>query len=205
MNDFRTYITQSGFGLERTAKLTNSKVPITKLVVGEGVLGPELSPANQTDLIHQVKEYAVTIEADPIDPEIWIARAEIPADEGGFSINEAGIKTDAGDLYCYARLPGDYKPLLSEGAGKSYTIRLKFKPGNASTIEIKIDPSVQFATPTDLKNTMSAHDKDKNPHEQYVLKEEVLSETQSAIRACVNTTAQIHNMRRSLTCLALYY
>jgi hypothetical protein len=167
MSDFRTYVTQTGFGLERDAKFNNTQVDLAVLVVGDGVLPDSASPAERTDLIHQVREYAITIEKDDKDPNVWIARGEIPASDGGFFIKEAGIKTTDGELYSYARQAGDYKPLLSEGQGKSYTIRLKFIPGNAETIQIKIDPSVQFATPTDLSNAVQAHIEVIDPHPQY--------------------------------------
>ena len=170
MSDYRTYVTQTGFGLERDAKFNNTQVELAVLVVGDGVLPDSVSPAEQTDLIHQVREYAITIEKDENDPNVWIARAEIPAGDGGFFIKEAGIKTKDGYLYAYARQAGDYKPLLSEGQGKSYTIRLKFIPGNADSIQIKIDPSVQFATPTDLDNVVKAHLEDEDPHAQYQTK-----------------------------------
>jgi phage-related tail fiber protein len=170
MSDFRTYITQTGFGLERDAKFNNTQVDLAVLVVGDGVLPDSASPAERTDLIHQVREYAITIEKDEKDPNVWIARAEIPASDGGFFIKEAGIKTTGGELYSYARQAGDYKPLLEEGQGKSYTIRLKFVPGNADTIQIKIDPSVQFATPTDLENAVKEHLEEEDPHSQYQTK-----------------------------------
>ncbi|WP_421854479.1 phage tail protein [Marinomonas sp.] len=164
MSDFRTYITQTGFGLERDAKFNNTQVDLAVLVVGDGVLPDSASPAERTDLIHQVREYAITIEKDENDPNVWIARGEIPASDGGFFIKEAGVKTTDGYLYAYARQAGDYKPLLEEGQGKSYTIRLKFIPGNADAIQIKIDPSVQFATPTDLDNAVKAHVEEEDPH-----------------------------------------
>ncbi|WP_394179617.1 phage tail protein [Marinomonas posidonica] len=170
MSDFRTYITQTGFGLERDAKFNNTHVDLSVLVVGDGVLADNASPTAQEDLIHQVREYAITIEKDELDPNVWIARAEIPASDGGFFIKEAGIKTQDGSLYAYARQAGDYKPLLEEGQGKSYTIRLKFVPGNADAIQIKIDPSVQFATPTDLEKTVKAHLDVEDPHPQYQTK-----------------------------------
>jgi phage-related tail fiber protein len=171
MSDFRTYVTQTGFGLERDAKFNNTQVDLAVLVVGDGVLPDAVSPAERTDLIHQVREYAITIEKDEKDPNVWIARGEIPASDGGFFIKEAGIKTADGELYSYARQAGDYKPLLSEGQGKSYTIRLKFIPGNADTIQIKIDPSVQFVTPTDLGNAVKEHLEEEDPHQQYQTKE----------------------------------
>lgn len=170
MSDYRTYVTQTGFGLERDAKFNNTQVDLAVLVVGDGVLPDSASPAERTDLIHQVREYALTIEKDEKDPNVWIARAEIPASDGGFFIKEAGVKTTDGELYAYARQAGDYKPLLSEGQGKSYTIRLKFVPGNADAIQIKIDPSVQFATPTDLSNAFKAHAEEEDPHAQYQTK-----------------------------------
>jgi len=177
MSDYRTYVTQTGFGLERDAKFNSTSVDFAVLVVGDGVLPDAESPATQTDLIHQVREYAITIEKDDKDLNVWIARAEIPAADGGFTIREAGIKTESGELYAYARQAGDYKPLLEEGQGKSYTIRLKFVPGNADTIQVKIDPSVQFATPTDLNNAVVAHVNENDPHEQYQTK--VAAETQA--------------------------
>jgi phage-related tail fiber protein len=158
-NRYRTYVTHTGFGLEALANQQGTKVDFAKLVVGDGELPDSSNPADQTKLINQIRHYPVTIELDDKDPTIWVARAEIPADDGGFTIREAGVKVtdENGDLYCYARHPGDYKPVLEEGSAKSYTIRLKFIPGNASVIEAKIDPSVQFATPTDLSNAVKEH------------------------------------------------
>lgn len=166
---YRTYVTQTGFGLEALANQQGTKVDFAKLVVGDGELPDSSNPANQTNLVNQVRHYPVTIEVDDKDPTIWVARAEIPAEDGGFTIREAGVKVtdENGDLYCYARQPGDYKPVLAEGSAKSYTIRLKFIPGNASVIEAKIDPSVQFATPTDLSNALKEHEDKSDPHPQY--------------------------------------
>lgn len=172
IKNYRTFITETGFGLEQNAKFTSTPIPFGKLVIGDGILDDGLNPSAQTDLIHQVKEYGLTIEKDIKDPTVWIGRAEIPANDGGFHIHEAGIKTSDGYLYCYARQPGDYKPMLSEGMGKSYTIRLKFIPSNADIIEIKIDPSVQFATPTDLKNEIKKHNDESDPHKDYLLKKD---------------------------------
>lgn len=168
-NRYRTYVTQTGFGLEALANQQGTKVDFAKLVVGDGELPDSSNPANQTDLINQVRHYPVTIEVDDKDPTIWVARAEIPAEDGGFYIREAGVKiaNENGSLYSYSRQPGDYKPVLEEGSSKSYTIRLKFIPGNASVIEAKIDPSVQFATPTDLSNAIKVHEEKKDPHVQY--------------------------------------
>ncbi|MBJ7536638.1 phage tail protein [Marinomonas transparens] len=172
MSDYRTYITQTGFALESDAKLNNSFVDHSVLVVGDGILPESASAAEQTDLLNQIREYPITIEKDSANPEVWIARGEIPIDDGGFMINEAGIKTPAGDLYAYSRQPGDYKPLLEEGQGTSYTLRLKFVPGNADAIQIKIDPAVQFATPTDLENAIKAHEDKADPHPQYATDED---------------------------------
>jgi len=181
MSDYRTFITQTGFGLERDAKFNNTHVDHSVLVVGDGVLPDSASAAEQTDLLHQVREYAITIEKDELDPNVWIARAEIPASDGGFFIKEAGIKTEDGYLYAYARQAGDYKPLLEEGQGKSYTIRLKFVPGNADAIQIKIDPSVQFATPADLENLKKEHLEEQDPHPQYETHEGASTKVNSAL------------------------
>lgn len=174
---YRTYVTQTGFGLEAAAKAAGAGVfdGSVWFVIGDEALDEATNPQTMTDLLNQVRSYPATIEQDNDDPTIWIARVEIPADDGGFFIREAGIRVDdrdAGDLYCYARQAGDYKPELTEGQGKSYTIRLQFIPGNADVINAKIDPSVQFATPTDLNNAINAHVKEEDPHEQYLKEDE---------------------------------
>lgn len=172
---YRTYVTQTGFGLEAAAKAAGAGVfdGSVWFVIGDEALDEAANPQTMTDLLNQVRSYPATIEQDNDDPTIWIARVEIPADDGGFFIREAGIRVDdrdVGDLYCYARQAGDYKPELTEGQGKSYTIRLQFIPGNADVINAKIDPSVQFATPTDLNNAINAHVEEEDPHEQYAKK-----------------------------------
>lgn len=178
---YRTYITKTGFGLEALANQQNKNVDFAVLVVGDGVLPDSENPANQTGLINQVRAYPVTIEQDKVDPTIWIARAEIPAEDGGFTINEAGVRVvdENGDLYTYARQPGDYKPELEEGAAKSYTIRLKFIPGNASVIEAKIDPSVQFATPGDIDQKINELKNEDNPFPKYIHADELSDSTSS--------------------------
>ena len=178
-SDYRTYVTQTGFGLEAQAKQAGTGVfdGSVWFVIGDTLLDDESNPASQEDLLNQVRSYGATIEPDEDDPTIWIARVEIPANDGGFFIREAGIRVgdrDNGYLYCYARQGGDYKPNLEEGQGKSYTIRLKFIPGNASVINAKIDPSVQFATPTDLSNAITAHKAEADPHAQYLTRADFL-------------------------------
>ena len=179
---YRTYVTNTGFAIESLANQQGKKVDFAKFVIGDGVLPDESNPAEQTDLIHQIKSYPITIEKDPKDPKIWIARAEILAGDGGFSIHEAGVKitNENGELYCYARQSGDYIPYLEEGQGKSYTIRLKFIPSNASVIEAKVDPSVQFVTPTDLSNAIKGHEDKQNPHPQYATDEDLSQAIQQA-------------------------
>lgn len=176
---YRTYVTQTGFGLEAAANAAGAGVfdGSVWFVIGDAELDESINPQTLTDLNNQVRSYPATIEQDNDDPTIWIARVEIPADDGGFFIREAGIRVDdrdTGDLYCYARQAGDYKPELTEGQGKSYTIRLQFIPGNAEVINAKIDPSVQFATPTDLDNAIKAHEAKPDPHSQYLLSAELL-------------------------------
>ncbi|MCW4629657.1 phage tail protein [Marinomonas sp. KJ51-3] len=92
MSDYRTYVTQTGFGLERDAKFNNSHVDLAVLVIGDGALADSASPAERTDLIHQVREYGLTIEKDEKDSNVWIARAEIPASDGGFLLKKRVLK-----------------------------------------------------------------------------------------------------------------
>ena len=145
--DLRTYVTQDGFNEENQNKQLARATNLTHIVIGRGVLADSELPAQQTQMLDEIKRFPVNrLVVDPDDAGVLIVEALIPADEGGWTIGEAGVLTEAGTLYAYARQLGDYKPLLSQGQGQDYLMRLKFIPTNASDVELKIDPAVVMAS-----------------------------------------------------------
>ncbi|MFL9598711.1 phage tail protein, partial [Aeromonas veronii] len=56
-----------------------------------------------------------------------------------------------------ANSPDTYKPQLSEGSGRTQTIRMVLSVSDTSAVELKIDPSVVLATRKYVDDVMAAH------------------------------------------------
>lgn len=101
----------------------------------------------QTQLINEWRRAPlnqVRIAAD--NPNVVITEQIIPADVGGQWIREIGLYDREGDLVAVANCAPSYKPLLSQGSGKTQVVRMNFIVSSAANIELKVDPSVVVAT-----------------------------------------------------------
>ncbi|PYY88557.1 phage tail protein [Pseudomonas sp. TKO26] len=101
----------------------------------------------QTKLINEWRRAPLNqLSIDPANPSIIVAEQVIPAEVGGKWIREVGLYDAAGDLVAVANCPPSYKPLLSQGSGRTQTVRMNLIVGGTANIELKIDPSVVLAT-----------------------------------------------------------
>lgn len=140
------------------AKIANSialgtKVDLKTMKIGDSN-GVYYNPSeSQTDLVHVV--YTCEINNIEIDKKNanWInVVCAIPADVGNFYIREVGIFDADGDLIAIGKYPETYKPLASDGSTKELYIKMTFEVTNASSVTLKIDPTVILATKTDISN-----------------------------------------------------
>jgi phage-related tail fiber protein len=130
-----------------------TKVNLTTLAVGDGG-GDYYEPTeSQAALKHQV--WSGNINSINVDSQNsnWIKiSAIIPTSDGGFTIREAGIFDDSGNLIAVGKYPETYKPVLSEGSSKDLTINIILEISNTSSVTLKVDPTVVLATKNDLNN-----------------------------------------------------
>lgn len=140
------------------AKIANSialgtKVDLKTMKIGDSN-GVYYNPSeSQTDLVHVV--YTCEINNIEIDKKNanWInVVCAIPADVGNFYIREVGIFDADGDLIAIGKYPETYKPLASDGSTKELYIKMTFEVTSASSVILKIDPTVILATKTDISN-----------------------------------------------------
>ncbi|WP_230086428.1 phage tail protein, partial [Providencia alcalifaciens] len=75
-----------------------------------------------------------------------IAEQIIPESEGGWFIREIGLFDKAGNLIAVANCPETYKPQLTEGSGRTQSIRMVLIVSHTESVTLKIDPSVVLAT-----------------------------------------------------------
>lgn len=124
-------------------------VPWTFAQMGVGdANGGEPTPSRaQTKLINERRRAPLNqIKVDPANPSIIIAEQIIPPDVGGWWIREIGLYDAAGDLVAVANCAPSFKPLLSQGTGKTQIVRLNIIVTSTANVELKIDPAVVLAT-----------------------------------------------------------
>ncbi|EPI8560820.1 phage tail protein [Vibrio fluvialis] len=181
--DLRCYLTNAGIAAENNSIQLNRSLNVTEMVFGSGLLADEKDPREQTAMIKE--EYAVpcALLFDEDTPTLLVFKGDLPADVGGFYINEVGIRLEDGTIYGYARGKGDYKPTLEQGATDSVRYAVEMYSSNADNVVAKIDLSSVYADYEDIEATKKyADDKDaahlaaQNPHTQYLTRADWLKQ-----------------------------
>lgn len=117
------------------------------MAVGDANGGDPIPSRDQTRLMNEQRRAPLnTLSIDPVNSSIIIAEQVIPPDVGGWWIREIGLFDAAGDLVAVANCAPSFKPLLSQGTGKTQVIRLSIIVTSTAHVELRIDPSVVLAT-----------------------------------------------------------
>ena len=131
---------------------------ITQMAVGDGNGQPVTPNPAQTALVREQRRAPLnTLFQDPLNPAQLVAEQIIPENVGGWWIREVGLYDETGTLIAIANSPDTYKPQLSEGSGRTQTIRMVLIVSDTSAVELKIDPSVVLATRKYIDDVMKAH------------------------------------------------
>ncbi|WP_312836743.1 phage tail protein [Pantoea sp.] len=188
-------ITNLGAAKMANAAALGTKLNITQMAVGDGNGTLPTPNASQTALVHEVRRAAInTLSIDKDNASQIIAEQIIPETEGGFWIREMGLFDADGTLIAVCNTPETYKPKLDEGSGRTQTVRMVLIVNSTDAITLKIDPSVVLATRQYVDDSvneavievkqyaddlMSEHLEAANPHVQYPLIGNALSELKS--------------------------
>jgi N-acetylneuraminic acid mutarotase len=146
------------------AKLANSislgtKVNFSTLKVGDGNGNYYEPTESQTDLVNINWQGGITsVRTDEDNPNWIVVEVVIPSAIGGFTIREAGIFDDEGNMLAIGKYPESYKPIFDDGSVKELLIRMIFEVSNAASIEMKIDPTIVLATKADLEKKVDKID-----------------------------------------------
>ncbi len=138
--NYYTIITKVGQAKIANAQVLDKKVDITHIAVGDSKSNPN---ENQTALINeQWRGMIGTLDIDEDNPNWIVIEAVIPSDVGGFNVSEVGIFDASGDLIAVGKYPETYKPVIAEGSAKDLFIRMIIEVSNASSVQLKIDPTI---------------------------------------------------------------
>lgn len=150
---FYTLITKIGQAQIANATALGSKITFKTLKVGDGN-GAYYDPTeNQTDLVHTVWSGNVnSVDVDPNNSNWIVVQAIIPSSDGDFTVREMGIYDDNNNLLAISKVAETYKPVISDGSTKELLMKMVLAVSNTSTINLKIDPTLVFATKSDITN-----------------------------------------------------
>ncbi len=204
---FYTLLTEIGAAKLASAAALGVPLKITHMAVGDGGGVLPTPSAQQTALVAENRRAALNmLYIDPQNSSQIIAEQVIPETEGGWWIREVGLFDETGALIAVGNCPESYKPQLTEGSGRTQTVRMVLITSSTDNITLKIDPAVVLATrkyvddkALELKvyvdDLMAKHLAAPDPHSQYAQKD---SPTLTGIPkvptpAAGNSTKQIAN------------
>lgn len=152
-SQFFAILTNVGMAKQANADALGIPWLITQMGVGDanpnGLADPPNSvpSASQTKLLNEWRRKPLNqLKIDPVNPAVIIAEQVIPADEGGKWIREIGLYDADGDLVAVANCAPSFKPLLSQGSGRTQIVRMNFIVTSTGNIQLKIDPAIVLAS-----------------------------------------------------------
>ncbi|MDS6444126.1 phage tail protein, partial [Clostridioides difficile] len=149
---YYTIITDVGKAKIANASVTGNKVGFVKIQLGDGG-GSEYTPTeNQTALKNVVWEGNIgNTTTDETAPNCIILESLIPSSVGGFMIREIGYLDDENNLIAISKYKECYKPSIEQGAVVDMKVKTVLIVSNVNNIELKIDPTIIFATLKDIQ------------------------------------------------------
>lgn len=152
-SQFFAILTNVGMAKQANADALGIPWLITQMGVGDanpnGLADPPnpVPLASQTKLLNEWRRKPLNqLKIDPVNPAVIIAEQIIPADEGGKWIREIGLYDADGDLVAVANCAPSFKPLLSQGSGRTQIVRMNFIVTSTGNIQLKIDPAIVLAS-----------------------------------------------------------
>ena len=146
-SQFFAILTNVGMAKQANADALGIPWKFTDMGVGDANNTDPIPSAAQTRLINEWRRRPLNqVRVDPVNPAVIIAEQIIPADEGGHWIREIGLYDADGDLVAVANCAPSFKPVLSQGSGRTQVVRMNFIVASTGNITLKIDPAVVLAT-----------------------------------------------------------
>ncbi|HFL2413438.1 TPA: phage tail protein [Clostridioides difficile] len=150
---YYTILTDIGKAKIANASIVGEKVDFARIQLGDGG-GNEYNPTEeQTALKNVVWEGKVgNVKTDESMTNCLILESLIPASAGGFVVREIGYLDTEGNLLAISKYRSAYKPKVEDGAVIDMKVKTIFVVSNVNNIELKIDPTIIFATLKDIQD-----------------------------------------------------
>lgn len=146
-SQFFAILTKVGEAKQANADALGIPWNISQMGVGDAHGTDPIPDRLQTNLINERRRAPLNqLMVDPLNPSVLIAEQVIPADVGGWWVREIGLYDADGDLVAVANCAPSFKPLLSQGSGRTQIVRMNFIISSITNVVLKIDPAIVLAT-----------------------------------------------------------
>lgn len=144
---FFAILTAVGEAKQANAAALGTAWTFAQMAVGDANGTDPIPSRTQTKLINELRRAPLNqVKVDPTNASVIIAEQIIPESVGGWWVREIALYDADGDMVAVANCAPTYKPLLSQGSGRTQVIRINLIVSSTANIELKIDPSVVLAT-----------------------------------------------------------
>lgn len=147
VTQYGTLITNIGLAQIANAQVTQQKVGLQYIALGDGNGSHYVPTQSQNALVNEVWRGPVAnVTIDSMNDNRIIIDGVIPSDVGGFTIREIGIFDEKNQLIAVGQYPEKYKPQLNEGITEETLIHFVIETNNADAVELSIDPTIIVAS-----------------------------------------------------------
>ena len=146
-SQFFAILTAVGEAKQANAAALGTSWTFAQMGVGDANGTDPIPSRTQTKLINERRRAPLNqVKVDPTNASVIIAEQIIPENVGGWWVRELALYDADGDMVAVANCAPTFKPLLSQGSGRTQVIRINLIVSSTANIELKIDPSVVLAT-----------------------------------------------------------
>lgn len=137
-------MTTLGRAKEAAALANATKITITQIAIGDGATVPS---GGETALYHEVARKTISGHGTVVGAaNVAYFDCYLAAGDGPYTIKEAGLYDDVGDLIAIAHYdPPINKPVPASGQTVEGTVRLEVAFSDVANVTIVVDPSMQVA------------------------------------------------------------
>ncbi len=148
---YKSLITDIGNAKMTRAVLEGRKVNIVEMRLGDGGGSYYLPTTAATALVNEVWTGEIASKTiNKATPNIISVKAVIPPSVGGFTIREAALFDDEGDMIAVCNMPDIAKATLPDGISSSLDIVMNILLSNVDAVEFVINPTLDPASRDDL-------------------------------------------------------
>lgn len=164
-DDSQYYAVVTTLGREKIAQALTDDTPLQlkTIAVGDANGEPIIPDREATQLIHEVWRGDCVTLLDPLNPNVIIAKTNIPVDVGGWDVYEIAVMDGDNNIIIHANAPGWRKLTVVNGTSNPMEISARVSVIDAAAIELNISYDGVNVTFKDLE----AHIKDPNAHPHF--------------------------------------